>query len=59
VSTQQKFESVSSAAKRLGLSRQWVQRLAHDGRIPGAQRLGPKAWAIPSSWEYQRIIDRR
>jgi excisionase family DNA binding protein len=34
------------AAKRLGVSRQWINVLLKDGRLPGARKVG-RAWMIP------------
>lgn len=34
------------AAKRLGVSRQWIHKLLKAGRLPGARKVG-RAWLIP------------
>ena len=34
------------AAKRLGVSRQWIHELLKDERLPGARQVG-RAWLIP------------
>lgn len=38
--------TVVEAAKRLGVSRQWILRLCKDGRITGARKRG-RDWLIP------------
>lgn len=38
---------VPEAARRLGLSRQWLLRLLTDGRIPQAKRRG-RHWLLPT-----------
>ncbi len=48
------FESTATAAARVGFTRAWVKRLAQTGKIPGAYRLGERAWAIPANWNPQR-----
>jgi excisionase family DNA binding protein len=37
---------VPEAARRLGVSTQWVLKLCRDGRIHGARRIG-RDWLIP------------
>ena len=37
---------VPEAARRLGVSTQWVLKLCRDGRINGARRIG-RDWLIP------------
>ena len=39
--------TVPEAARRLGLSRQWLLRLCTDGRIPQAERRG-RWWMLPT-----------
>jgi excisionase family DNA binding protein len=34
------------AARRLGVSRQWILKLCHDHRIRGARKVG-RGWVIP------------
>lgn len=38
--------TVVEAAKRLGVSRQWILRLCKDGRVTGARKRG-RDWLIP------------
>ena len=47
---QTEFESTARAAERLGFTPTWIKRLASQGKIPGAYRLGERAWAIPATW---------
>ena len=49
------FEGTADAARRLGVTQTWVKRLASQGRILGAYRIGDRAWAIPTTWEYRRV----
>ncbi len=53
------FESTATAAARVGFTRAWVKRLAATGQIPGAFRLGARAWVIPSTWNPQRQRARK
>jgi excisionase family DNA binding protein len=40
--------TLSEAARRLGVSRQWIFKLVTDGRIPGARQIGDGGpWLIP------------
>jgi excisionase family DNA binding protein len=38
--------SLPEAARRLGVSRQWILKLCHDHRIRGARKVG-RGWVIP------------
>jgi len=38
--------TVPEAARRLGVSRQWIYKLCVDGRIEGARQIG-RQWQIP------------
>lgn len=56
------FESTAAAAARIGFTQTWVKRLAATGKIPGAVKIGARAWAIPATWSpvrqraaYQRV----
>jgi len=40
------YLSVKEVASKWNISVRWVKQYIHDGRIPGAERLG-KSWAIP------------
>ena len=44
----EKYESVTEAAKRLGVTTRAVQKWASQGKIPGAVKLG-KLWKIPKN----------
>ncbi len=58
MATSQEYISAKDAAQRHGLSFCWVKRLAQHGKIPGAFKLSPRAWAIPASWTPQRQRNR-
>ena len=45
------FETTAAAALRVGFSRAWVKRMAVLGRIPGAVKVGERAWLIPTDWQ--------
>lgn len=44
--------TAAEAARRLGLSRERVSRLCQQGRIRGAQKVGP-IWVIPVGAEIE------
>lgn len=48
------FVTVLDAARKFGLSRIYVARLARDGRIRGATRSATGQWLIPQGWTHQR-----
>lgn len=37
----------ATAARRLGISKQWMNKLLNDGRVPGARQEIGRAWIIP------------
>jgi excisionase family DNA binding protein len=39
--------TVPEAARRLGVTRQWILRLCAEGRIPAAKRIG-RGWFLPA-----------
>lgn len=39
--------TIVEAAKRLGVTRQWIYKLCADGRIPAAKRYG-RQWVVPA-----------
>ena len=49
---QRKFITTTQAAERTGLSARYVQRLAADGRITGAMKVGP-VWLVPESFKWK------
>ena len=44
----EQFMSVEDAAAELGRSIAWVRRLAQNGRLPGAEKVG-RDWIIPKA----------
>ena len=48
------FEGTAAAAARIGFTQTWVKRLAATGKIPGAVKVGARAWTIPADWNPQR-----
>lgn len=50
------YISIAETAKKWGITRQHVQALCAQGRIPGLTKFG-KAWAIPKDAE--KPNDRR
>lgn len=42
------LQSTTAAAARLGVHRRTVERMARDGRLPGAVKVG-SAWRVPAS----------
>lgn len=49
--------TVPEAARRLGVSRQWVLKLCVDGRIPGARQIG-RQWEIPAGAKIKELPPR-
>ena len=47
---QRQFQCTADAAARVGFTRAWVKKLAVTGRIPGAVKVGARAWLIPCDW---------
>lgn len=39
--------TIVEAAKRLGVTRQWLYKLCADGRLPAAKRYG-RQWVLPA-----------
>lgn len=39
--------TIVEAAKRLGVTRQWLYKLCADGRLPAAKRYG-RQWIVPA-----------
>ncbi len=50
------FQTVGQAAKEIGVSRQAINQMIHDGRIHAIWML--EQWAIPDA-EIKRVKDRR
>ena len=50
------FQTVGQAAKEIGVSRQAVNQMIHDGRIHAIWML--EQWAIPDT-EIKRVKERR
>lgn len=50
------YISIAETAKKWGITRQHVQALCAQGRIPGLTKFG-KAWAIPK--DAKKPSDRR
>lgn len=46
--------TVPEAARRLGVTRQWVFRLCQDGRITGARKIG-RQWVIPAGAKIETL----
>lgn len=44
------YESPSETALRVNRHRTYIRRLANEGRIEGAIRIGT-AWGIPNTWQ--------
>ena len=42
---------IKEAAAKLGLQRRRLQTLCAEGRVPGAERLGARAWMLPDAPE--------
>ena len=47
------YITTAEAAKRLGVSRRYVQKLVQQGKIPGAVQLG-HAWLVPHDFQVTR-----
>ena len=56
---QRQFECTADAALRTGFTRAWVKKLAANGRIPGAVKVGARAWLIPCDWSPVRQRARK
>lgn len=50
--------SIPEAARRLGVARQWILKLCHDGRIPGSRKVG-RQWVIPEGAKIEPPPPRR
>lgn len=50
------FQTVGQAAKEIGVSRQAINQMIHDGRLHAIWML--EQWAIPSA-EIQRVKEQR
>ena len=50
---QAKFETLQQVSARAGYSVEGLRKLAVQGRIPGAAKVG-RVWIIPSGWTPER-----
>jgi len=49
--------NASEAARRAGVSREWISRLCAQGRIEGARKLG-RGWSIPAGAKIAKLKPR-
>jgi hypothetical protein len=49
-----KLITTEEAATRNGISARYVQRLCADGRVKGAQKVGPM-WLVPESFKWKAL----
>lgn len=54
--TENGFQTVGQAAKEIGVSRQAINQMIHDGRLHAIWML--EQWAIPAT-EIQRVKEQR
>ncbi len=47
-----KLITIKEAAKRNGVTRQWLSHLVRQGRVEGAIQIGTY-WAVPDNWKHE------